>query len=110
MSLTINYFIHDSQSPELEEFLHWPIRKELLGGGAIGIILMCFKEIEFPEELETLIINSFGPALKILRYFRHDHLANEGDNGEDSNEEADDSSLRPTKKRRTYEPEPNSDL
>ena len=32
----------------------------------IEVVLMCFKEIAFPEDLETLLIKFFGPAFKII--------------------------------------------
>ena len=38
-----------------------PHRQEM-----IEMVLMCLKEISFPEDLETLLIKFFGPAFKIV--------------------------------------------
>ena len=39
-----------------------PHRREM-----IATVLVCLKELSWPEELETLLIRFFGPAFKIMK-------------------------------------------
>ena len=56
----------------------------------IEMVLMCLKEINCPDELQTLLVKFFGPAFKIIIPKLRESINEE--NG----------SLRPTKRQKTH--------
>ena len=55
----------------IHEYWNWPSNLNV-DEAMIETVLTCFKEIEFPEDMGTLVIKFIGPSLKILKFLRDD--------------------------------------